>query len=131
WAPGFAPFLGSVDVPASGAASADVTLGPGAIVQGTVRDAQGNGIAGAAVGWGRDHEFAWCEARTDGAGGYVLDDLPAGDQQLEARNGGACAKTMLALTAATVTRWDPVLGANLPISGRVVGADGSGLADCF
>lgn len=121
WAPGHAPFVGSVEVPAAGLAELRITLLPGAIVSGVVRDQAGGPVAGATLAWGTDHGFAHRAALSAADGTYLLDDLPASAITLVAERGTAHRAARVTTTAGAIATWDPVLAQGLPLGGRVVG----------
>jgi Carboxypeptidase regulatory-like domain len=128
WAAGFAPYSGELEVPARAIAELPIQLAPGAVVKGSVRDPRGAPIEGALVAWGRDHQFAHGITRTNAQGAFQLADLPIGALDLRAEFAGATATTSMQLAAGVTTTWDPMLGSNRPIAGRVVGPRGEGLA---
>lgn len=127
WAPGFAPFAGGTEVPARGIAELPITLVPGAAVRGTVRNEHGRPLADASLRWGDEHGFAHGTAQSASDGTFTLEDLPAGWHELRAALAGATATTRLRILAAADTTWDPVLGTNRPIAGRVLGPRGEAL----
>lgn len=121
WAPGHAPFQGSIEVPAAGRAETSITLAPGAVVSGTVRDPKGAPVPGAVLRWGNAYGFASRTAVTGATGEYALDDLPEGAARLEAERGTARRATIVTTIAGGTATWDPVLAVGLPIGGRVLG----------
>lgn len=125
---GHAPKSLPVDVPKGGEARCDVVLERAASVRGTVRDAKGQPVGGATVGLRNFGEFASAEAKSEADGSYVLADLGSGSLPVEARLGGASARTQLVLAAGENATWDPVLGTNLAVRGRVVDERGKPLA---
>lgn len=129
-APGFAPKLVPVDVPAGGTGRCEIVLERGARVHGTIRDQNGAPVAGATVGLRSHGEFAGTETESAADGSYVLADLPAGHLPLEARRGGARANKQALLGVGEDLVWDPVLGTSFVVRGRVVDERGKGLRDC-
>jgi len=129
WAPGFAPISTGTEVPANGFAELLITLLPGATVRGNVRDDRGAALAGARVQWGGESDFARGSVISAADGSFALPDLPEGWHELRAGLAGATARTRLQLTAGTIAVWDPVLGTNRPIAGKVVGPRGEPLAN--
>lgn len=127
WAPGFAPFVGGTEVPARGIAELPITLVQGAAVRGTVRNEQGAPLAGASLRWGNEYGFAHGTAQSASNGTFALEDLPPGWHELHAALAGATATTRVQIVAATDATWNPVLGTNRPIAGRVLGPRGEAL----
>jgi thiol-disulfide isomerase/thioredoxin/protocatechuate 3,4-dioxygenase beta subunit len=74
----FAPELGVVDVVPGGVAKLDLFLGKPRIIEGTVRNEDGQPVPGAYVftaGW-RDYETLGLRTNTDAEGNFVLGGLP-------------------------------------------------------
>lgn len=127
WAHGFAPFSGGTEIPAHGTAELPIVLQVGATVRGHVRDENGTAIVGAQVHWQHDL-FAEGHATSSADGSFACEDLPVGWVDFGVEHEGAAGTTRLQLASGTTATWDPVLGASLDITGRLVDAQQHPLA---
>ena len=127
-ADGFAPWIGSLDVTAGGQSQRDVVLQRGGSVHGIVRDGEDKPVAGAKITWRAPNFFLSASTQTAADGSYLLDSLALGEQQLTAHRGGVRVATQLVFAAGTSLAWDPVLGSSRSVHGRVIDAEGKGLA---
>ena len=126
-ADGFAPWIGGIDVTAGGQSQRDVVLQRGGSVRGIARDGAGKPIAGAKITWSAPNFFLSAATTTAADGSYLLDSLAPGEQTLVAHRGGVRTEATLAMAAGVTTTWDPVLGSDHSVRGRIVDADGKGL----
>jgi RNA polymerase sigma factor (sigma-70 family) len=129
WAVGYGPNLQMPTLTADRVNEVAITLAAGATVRGTVRDAEGVVLAGAAVRLGDQTDFPQALAFADAAGRYELANLPAGAQRLVAAHGAARASATLTLTAGSTTAWEPTVGGSGDrVAGRVLGPEGAPFA---
>jgi len=114
-APGFAPWVGKIEIISGQDSRLLVMLEQGASVQGTVRDQRGLAVPYALVRAGGQGLFASTTTYSSGDGRYVLEGLPSAQVDLFAehhQNGRARKK--LFLTASRQGHWDPVLSNDDP-----------------
>jgi protocatechuate 3,4-dioxygenase beta subunit len=127
---GFAPWTGMVQVTAGASATLEARLARGATLVGTVRTSDGKPVPGAEVATGYADAIASSLARSDAAGAFRLEALPAGRIEVEARTQErGRAKTVLAAREGQELRWDATLVGALELRGRVLDHLGSPLAD--
>ncbi len=103
---------------------------PRVVVHGVVRDALGNPVAGAGVGWGLGARPLTILCSTDESGAFELTDLPA-DTEVVLRAGGGdlgLARERFTLRADEELAWNPLLERGDEVSGRLFGPDGKPLA---
>src|SRR5262249_12072767 len=118
-APGFAPYLGEVEIARGRTVARDVVLERGARLEGVVRDERGDALAGIDVVVGR---FGFAQARrASGAdGSFALDGLPLGEFEVSAaKDGVGEANARLVGVRGQTLRWDAVLGRGATQRGRI------------
>ncbi|MCC7065447.1 MAG: sigma-70 family RNA polymerase sigma factor [Planctomycetes bacterium] len=119
---GFASHTESVDLLAHVTSEVVVVLHPGGLLTGTVRDEDGQPIAGAEI------EMPWwptlqCSATTAGDGAFVLRDLPPGPIEFSVQAPGrAKQQRTLVFVGGEQQTLDVVLGKGLRIGGRLLDA---------
>ena len=121
-----APGEATVEVVAGQVTPLDFRLGPGAILEGTVKDRTGAPVEGANVRAHGPGEFLGSFASTDAGGRYRLEGLAPGSVLLAAeKDGRGKASATVEVAADAPARWDPVLDAGSILAGRVLAPDGS------
>ncbi len=121
-AEGYAPEQQSIGQVASGQRLDNLVfrLRPGAIVEGTVRDASGNAIPGAVIFQGTDERRNAALARTDTSGAFRAAGLEPGAADLTASHPSYAPATVTITTRlGAVTRADFVLGTGGTVEGYV------------
>jgi len=109
-AEGFAPAAAELAAVRGGGSEQVVTLQPGAIVAGAVRDARRALVAGAEVRCGARDTFAAAVAHSGDTGCFELRDLPAGLVQLAAsKREVGTAQAELVAQPGVRAPWNPVL----------------------
>ncbi|MCA9321420.1 MAG: carboxypeptidase regulatory-like domain-containing protein, partial [Planctomycetes bacterium] len=129
-AAGFAPQSMKIDIDSSSVAQ--VHLGPGAQISGIVTDQDGQPIADVTIHSGRIWGFEYVGTTTDATGRFELLRLPTGALPITVSKEGAGKLTHdVLLDAGTSLVWNPVLDLGLTVRGRVLDAEGQGLAGRF
>lgn len=128
WASGHAPFQGTVLVEAGKASETIVAMHRGAIVEGTVRDARQQPVAGAYVVANRHDHDSLGATSTNALGQFRLEDLLPGSIHLSVKHDDATAQTSVQVAAGGLARWDAVLAGGRSLAGTVVGPDRKPLA---
>jgi RNA polymerase sigma factor (sigma-70 family) len=120
-APGFAPWRGTCDTRATD--RLDVRLKAPARIRGTVRDARGEPVAGAAITAEETSFFARSSVRSAADGAYALVDLADGPLLVRAgtQERGFATHTFELELGADV-EWNPALGGGAELRGRVEAA---------
>ncbi len=135
WSAGNAPFAGGVMVNVGATSTLEIVLRPGALLAGTVTDADGSPVARATVSFGTAGTFAHGSTLSAEDGSYALDSLPIGQVDVLARKERMEAAANPTLTSGVVTTWDPKLAARHCIEGSVLRPEGVPFADldvgCF
>jgi protocatechuate 3,4-dioxygenase beta subunit len=131
-AAGFAPWSGAVAVREGETSECEITLSPGARVEGFVRDASGEPVADAEIAIGPPLRFTSTRARAHADGSFRLDGLTPGPAAVvvTSERGGACA-AKLELVAGETLRWDATLRAGGAIRGMVRTTSGTPLSRWF
>ncbi|MEZ5963767.1 MAG: sigma-70 family RNA polymerase sigma factor [Planctomycetota bacterium] len=126
--PNLAPWQDTFDVAAGERREVTVHLQPGVMLSGKVRDAGGNGVAGASVRIGEWLSPVSQQRTTDATGTFAFTGLPVGELTAAVDHDLGRATTTLQGSPGQALRWDPVLSAGLVLRGRVVGDDGRPIA---
>ncbi|MEW6741740.1 MAG: sigma-70 family RNA polymerase sigma factor [Planctomycetota bacterium] len=136
WAPGHAPWDGSVEVRPGETATLPVLLARQGELKGLVADSEGEPVAEARVGisWERENEWFFnyyrrVETQTGEDGYFRLESLPWAEVQGEAskpRVGTATATLLIS----DDTTWEPILDSGQTLRGRVVDEHGAGIPGC-
>lgn len=125
WAEGHGPVESGVAMQASTVATLELVLPPPAVLQGVVRDGDGNPIAAAQVQIGSQYDFLAAATQSAADGTYRLGDLAAGDVNVTAEKPGDLkAETTATLAAGAITTWDPVLATTRTLRGVVLDPSG-------
>lgn len=127
---GFAPHQGSV-VLVEHPPELVVVLEPGAVLTGTLRDANGRTISGS-VDLDPSDFPRRCSQEVGSDGVFRFEDLPPGEVTATAiARGFPDQKRTFAITGAGIWHWDVVMQANVAIRGRLVDHEGMALAGCW
>jgi RNA polymerase sigma factor (sigma-70 family) len=128
-AAGLAPFHGACVVPAGGSTSLRVTLTPGAIVRGVVRNAADVPVRGAEVEVGDWDELAHFVARSAADGSFELRGLPAGELEVKAKSDkDGRARQRVHTEAGQRATCDLLLSRGLELRGHVLNEHGEPVA---
>ncbi|MEE8469288.1 MAG: carboxypeptidase-like regulatory domain-containing protein, partial [Planctomycetota bacterium] len=120
-AEGWAPWKGTVVVPAGSSEQLDIVLAEGAVLEGIVTHSDGSPAEDAYVSHGHYGGFGSTRVRADSKGAYRVTGLPAGSLELTAsmHERGEASTTMVLALGATA-RWDATLYEGLTLRGTVV-----------